>query len=193
MRMADKLRLNDSQKEKFIPLYQEYLEAKAACRPQLVIGKELTDKQLKANMEEMMSVSKKSLKIDKKYYKKLAKVLNAKQLDAIFGVKAQMEKRHKAPGKEMKAMPTRHFGKPGAPQGKHQSPKGFKKGGECKKGQGAHAKGHDCKKKAECKMKDGCKKENKCNKGNACSKADKCKKAATCKKECKKATDCKKG
>ena len=193
-RMADKLRLNDSQKEKFIPLYQEYLEAKAACRPQLVIGKELTDKQLKANMEEMMSVRKKSLKIDKKYYKKFAKVLNAKQLDAIFGVKAQMGKRHKAPGEEMKAMPPRHFGKPGAPQGKHHSPKGLKKGSECKKGHGAQvAKGHDCKKKAECKMKDGCKKENKCNKGNACPKADKCKKAATCKKECKKATDCKKG
>ena len=81
---------------------------KAACRPQLVIGKELTDKQLKANIEEMMSVRKQSLKIDKKYYKKFAKTLNAKQQDAIFRVKAQMEKCHKVPGKEMKALPYRH-------------------------------------------------------------------------------------
>ena len=42
-RMADRLMLDDSQKEKFAPLYKEYLEAKAACRPQLVFGKELTD------------------------------------------------------------------------------------------------------------------------------------------------------
>ena len=163
MKMANKLKVDDSQKEKFIELYQEYLEDKAACRPQLVIGKELTDKQVKSNLEEMMSVRKKSLKIDKKYYKKLAKVLNAKQLDMIFGFKAQKEKNRK----DMKAMPPRRFGKPGAPQGKRHMPDMFKKGDDCKK---------------DCRMKDACKKG---------PKADKCKKNADCKKECKKKADCK--
>lgn len=163
MKMANKLKVDDSQKEKFIELYQEYLEDKAACRPQLVIGKELTDKQVKSNLEEMMSVRKKSLKIDKKYYKKLAKVLNAKQLDMIFGFKAQKEKNRK----DMKAMPPRRFGKPSVPQGKRYMPDMFKKGDDCKK---------------DCRMKDACKKG---------PKADKCKKNADCKKECKKKADCK--
>ena len=55
-RMADKLMLNEEQKEKFAPLYKEYLEAKAACRPQLVFGKELTDEQIESNLEQMMDV-----------------------------------------------------------------------------------------------------------------------------------------
>lgn len=184
-RMAKKLMLDDAQKAKFVPLYQDYLEAKAACRPKLVFGKELTDEQIEANLEEMMDVREKSAKIDKKYYKKLSKVLNAKQLDKIFGFKPQMGKQHKAPGKEMKAMPHRHFGKPGAPQGRHHMSKEFKKGGDCKKGHGA-----DCKKGE--KMKHGCKKGNKCVKGDACHKRGECKKANDCKKECPKAKDCEK-
>lgn len=177
-RMADKLMLNEEQKEKFAPLYQEYLEAKAACRPQLVFGKELTDEQIESNLEQMMDVREKSLKIDKKYYKKLSKVLEAKQLDMIFGFKAQMGKRPMPRGKDMKAMPPRHFGKPGAPKGK--CPKEFKKG--------------DCKKAPGCKKVDGCKKDGKCVKADACPRADKCQKRETCKdgKECKMKADCKK-
>ena len=198
-RMADKLMLNEEQKEKFVPLYQEYLEAKAACRPQLVFGNELTDEQIETNLEQMMDVREKSLKIDKKYYKKLSKVLDAKQLDMIFGFKAQMGKRPMPRGKDMKAMPPRHFGKPGAPKGKcHMPKKEFKKSGDCKKGEGCKMndgckKAADCKK---CKMKADCKKEckldGKCAKGDACPKAGECKKDAACKSECPKAKDCKK-
>ncbi len=208
-RMADKLMLNEEQKEKFVPLYQEYLEAKAACRPQLVFGKELTDEQIESNLEQMMDVREKSLKIDKKYYKKLSKVLDAKQLDMIFGFKAQMGKRPMAHGKEMKAMPPRRNGKQGAPHGKcHMPKKEFKKGGDCKKGEGCKMndgckKAADCKKiegackdGKECKMKADCKKEckldGKCAKGDACPKAGECKKDAACKSECPKAKDCNK-
>ena len=207
-RMADKLMLNEEQKEKFAPLYQEYLEAKAACRPQLVFGNELTDEQIETNLEQMMDVREKSLKIDKKYYKKLSKVLEAKQLDMIFGFKAQMGKRPMPHGKDMKAMPPCHFGKPGAPKGKCHMPKEFKKGGDCKKGEGCKMndgckKAAGCKKMEtackdgkECKMKADCKKEckldGKCAKGDACPKAGECKKDAACKSECPKANDCKK-
>lgn len=186
-RMADKLMLNEEQKEKFVPLYQQYLEAKAACRPQLVFGNELTDEQIETNLEQMMDVREKSLKIDKKYYKKLSKVLDAKQLDMIFGFKAQMGKRPMPHGKDMKAMPPRHFGKPGAPKGKcHMPKKEFKKGGDCKKGEG-------------CKMNDGCKKaaackkiEGACKDGKECKMNADCKKDAACKNECPKAKDCNK-
>ena len=197
-RMADKLMLNEEQKEKFVPLYQEYLEAKAACRPQLVFGNELTDEQIETNLEQMMDVREKSLKIDKKYYKKFSKVLDAKQLDMIFGFKAQKNERPMAPGKEMKAMPPRHFGKPGAPQGRHHMPKDFKQGGDRKKGHGCK-KSVDCEKKdavckdgKKCEVKAACKQDGKCTKGEACPKAGICKKDAACKNECPKAKDCKK-
>ena len=185
-RMTDKLKLDESQKEKFAPLYQEYLEAKAACRPQLVFGKELTDEQIEANLEAMMDVREKTLKIDRKYYKKLSKVLDARQLDMIFGFKAQMDKKPKAPGREMKAMPPHNFGKSGAQHGKHPMLKGFRKGGDRHKGHGHRMNGGCknfdavCKDGNECKMKADCKKEckhdGKCAKGDACPKAGECKK-----------------
>ena len=173
-RMTDKLRLDESQKEKFAPLYQEYLEAKAACRPQLVFGKELTDEQIAANLEAMMDVREKTLKIDRKYYKKLSKVLDARQLDMIFGFKAQMNKKPKAPGREMKAMPPHNFGKPGAPHGMRHVSKDFRKGGECRKADGCK-KNDVCRKAADCKKIDG-----------ACKDGKECKMKADCKKECKK-------
>lgn len=173
-RMTDKLRLDESQKEKFAPLYQEYLEAKAACRPQLVFGKELTDEQIEANLEAMMDVREKALKIDRKYYKKLSKVLDARQLDMIFGFKAQMDKKPKAPGREMKAMPPHHFDKPGAPRGMHHVSKDFRMGGECRKTDGCK-KNDVCRKAADCKKMDG-----------ACKDGKECKMKADCKKDCKK-------
>lgn len=173
-RMTDKLRLDESQKEKFAPLYQEYLEAKAACRPQLVFGKELTDEQIEANLEAMMDVREKALKIDRKYYKKLSKVLDARQLDMIFGFKAQMGKKPKAPGREMKAMPPHNFGKPGAPHGMHHVSKDFWMGGECRKADGCK-KNDVCRKAADCKKIYG-----------ACKDGKECKMKADCKKECKK-------
>lgn len=213
-RMADRLMLDDSRNEKFAPLYKEYLEAKAACRPQLVFGKELTDEQIESNLEQMMDVREKSLKIDKKFYKKLSKVLDAKQLDMIFGFKAQMGKRPMAHGKEMKAMTPRRNGKQGTPHGKCHMPKeckqgadckkehGCKKTADCKKMQGACKDGKECKMNADCKKE--CKQGGKCAKGDACPKAEACPKAGECKKdaacksecpkaaECPKAKDCKK-
>ena len=88
-RMAKKLMLKDSKQAKFMSLYKEYLEERAACCPDFAVGEDLTDAQLKSNMKKMLDVRGKNLKLDKKYYKKFARILNEKQLDAIFGFKAQ--------------------------------------------------------------------------------------------------------
>ena len=88
-RMAKKLMLKDSKQAKFMSLYKEYLEERAACCPDFAVGEDLTDAQLKSNMKKMLDVRGKNLKLDKKYYKKFARLLNEKQLDAIFGFKAQ--------------------------------------------------------------------------------------------------------
>ena len=177
-RMTEKLLLDDAKAEKFAQLYQAYLEEKATCRPELVFGEELTDAQIVANIEAMINVREKAVEIDKRYYKKLSKLLNAKQLDMVFGPKAQFGKHPKAHGKGMHGMPPHHMGKPGAPKGK--CPKEFKKG--------------DCKKARGCKKVDGCKKDGKCVKADACPKADKCQKRETCKdgKVCNMKADCKK-
>ena len=166
-RMTDRFLLDDSKAAKFAPLYKEYLEAKAACRPELVLGENLTDAQLEANIEAMLEVREKAVEVDKKYYKKLSKLLNAKQLDMIFGPKAQFGQRFM----HDKGMSSHHFGKSGAP-------KGFRKGG--------HRKAHGCKKDGKCTNGEACPKAGECKKDGACNDG-KCVKG----KACPKATECK--
>ena len=98
-KMADRLLLDESKAKKFVPLYKEYLEAKAECRPELVRGENLSDSQIEDNLEAMMDAREKELEVDKKYYKKFAKVLNAKQLEVLFGCKAKSSKRPMGHGK----------------------------------------------------------------------------------------------
>lgn len=86
-RMQQKLMLDEAAAAEFAPIYKEYLQAKAACRPACVRGKELTDAQIKSNIEARMEARQKTLDVDKKYYGKLSKVLNAKQLNIIFAQK----------------------------------------------------------------------------------------------------------
>lgn len=130
-RMSDKLLLDDSDAKKFEEIYMEYLEAKAACRPECTKGKELTDDQIEANLKAKFEAREKALEVDKKYYKKLSKVLNARQLNVIFGKKA-CDKRRMAPmngGCKMKPCD----GKPGAQNGKCQKAADCPKAKECKK------------------------------------------------------------
>lgn len=91
-KMTERMLLDDSKAEKFEPLYHAYLEEKAACSPQLVEGDDLTDLQLEANMKACLESREKVVEIDKKYYKKFSKLLNAKQLNMIFGEKVQLGK-----------------------------------------------------------------------------------------------------
>ena len=184
-RMTDRFLLDDAKAVKFAPLYQAYLEEKATCRPELVFGEKLTDAQLEANMEAMLEVREKALEIDKKYYKKLSKLLNTKQLDMIFGMQAQFGMRPMG----FEGMPPCHFGKPAAPnekfskefrKGGHKKAPGRKKNGGCKKADECAKAGKDCDMKANCKKE--CKQDGKCNKVEACVTATECENAAVCDK-----------
>ena len=173
-RMNERFLLDDAKAEKFTKLYTAYLKEKAACRPQYVFGEKLTDVQLEANMETMLAVKEKASELDRKYYKKLSKLLNAKQLYLIFGHEIQRAEHPKATGKGMHGMPPHRMGKPGAPKGK--CPKDLKK--------------RDCKKAPDCKKAVDCKKNVCCPKCEACPKALECKMKADCKKECRQEGKC---
>lgn len=84
-KMQKSLMLDDEKAAEFAVLYKEYLLALAECRPEVVRGKVLTDAQIKNNLEARMDAREKALKVEKKYYGKLEKLLNAKQLQKVFG------------------------------------------------------------------------------------------------------------
>ena len=63
-RMTDRLLLDDSKAAKFVPLYQAYLEEKAACRFEPVCGETLTDAQIEANMEGMLKFRENDLAVN---------------------------------------------------------------------------------------------------------------------------------
>ncbi len=130
-RMQNSLMLDDAAAAKFAPIYKEYLLEKANCRPDIVRGKNLSDEQIKKNIEARMDNRQKALDIDRKYYGKLSKILNAKQLNVIFGKKAY-DKRRMAPIKGECKMKPRN-GKPGAQNGKCRKVADCLKAKECKK------------------------------------------------------------
>ena len=84
-KMQKSLMLDDEKAAEFAVLYKEYLLALAECRPEVVRGKVLTDEQIKNNLEARMDAREKALEVEKKYYGKLEKLLNAKQLQKVFG------------------------------------------------------------------------------------------------------------
>ena len=172
-RMTDRFLLDDSKAAKFAPLYKEYLEAKAACRPELLLGENLTDAQLEANIEAMLEVREKAVEVDKKYYKKLSKLLNAKQLDMIFGSKTHFGLRPMGHGKGAHGMSPRHYGKHGVSRDKCPKEKDCMKTHGCKKAMDCKQNCEACPKAAECKKE--CKLNGKCVNGEACPKAAECK------------------
>ena len=171
-RVQKDLMLDDATAAKFAPIYKEYLMEMSKCRPEVVRGKNLSDEQIKKNLKARMEAKEKAVDVEKKYFGKLEKVLNAKQLQKVFSKQDAAPKAGK-----------KQFAKRGKRDGK-----GFVNA-KCRKG----AKMNACE-LGGCKHMDkmaGCKKtecRNECKKAE-CAKAD-CKQA-DCKKECKKA-DCKK-
>ena len=192
-KMQKSLGLDEATAAKFAPLYKEYLQALAKCRPELKRGKELTDEQVKENIEARIDAKKKAAKVEKKYYGKFSKILDAKQLQKLFSepkafnknVKGGFAPQGKRPGPGFAKAPGRKapMMKPGFNKG------GFKKGDFKKRG----FKKMDCPKNVKdgvCKKADSKKCENaKCDKKADCKKVD-CKKATNAK--CEKKTECKK-
>ena len=211
-KMQKSLGLDEATAAKFAPLYKEYIQELAKCRPELKRGKELTDEQVKENIEARIDAKEKAAKVEKKYYGKFSKILDAKQLQKLFSepkasnrnakpgfapqgkrpgqgfAKAPMMKPGFKPGFNKGNFKKGDFRKPGFGKGNFR--KGdFKKRGfnkmDCPKGEKAGAcKQSDCKKceNAKCGKKADCKKVDCKKAGNA-----KCEKKADCKKaDCKK-------
>jgi len=86
--MQKELLLDDATAAKFAPLYKEYLLAMFECMPKCKMQQaqpdELTDKQIIERIETRMAARQKCLDVEKKYYKKLSSILNAKQLLRVF-------------------------------------------------------------------------------------------------------------
>ena len=104
-RMQQKLMLDDKKGAEFASLYKEYLAEMTTCRPKITRGKELSDAEIKGNIEARMDARQKALDIEKKYYSKLSKVLNARQLQVVFGEKQGLKK-----GGDKKFAPRGKFG-----------------------------------------------------------------------------------
>ena len=104
-RMQQKLMLDDKKSAEFAALYKEYLTEMTTCRPKITRGKELSDAEIKGNIEARMDARQKALDIEKKYYSKLSKVLNARQLQVVFGEKQGLKK-----GGDKKFAPRGKFG-----------------------------------------------------------------------------------
>ena len=206
--MKKSLGLDEAKAEKFAPLYKEYIQAMAKCRPELKRGKDLTDEQVKENIEARIKAKKKSAKVEKKYYGKFSKILDAKQLQKLFSEPKAFNKNVKGGFAPQGKRPGQGFAKASgrkAPMMKPGFNKGnFKKGDFRKPGfrKGDFRKGDfkkpgfkkmDCPKNVKngaCKKADCKKCENaKCEKKADCKKVD-CKKAGNAK--CEKKADCKK-
>lgn len=101
-RMANQLMLDDATAAKFAPLYKEYLESLKSCCGQSCCKKAAacpkenatpTDKEIEARIEKRFEMQQQRLDIQKKYYDKFKKILNAKQLEKVFAPKHKMAKK----------------------------------------------------------------------------------------------------
>lgn len=101
-RMANQLMLDDATTAKFAPLYKEYLENLQGCCAQSCYkntatcpksNATLTDKEIEARIEKRFEMQQQRLDIQKKYYDKFKKILNAKQLEKVFAPRPKMAKK----------------------------------------------------------------------------------------------------
>ncbi len=108
-RMSKQLLLDDETTAQFVPVYKEYLEALAQCRPaapdrKQPREKELSDEERDQRMQTRFECQKKRLEVQETYYKKFKAFLTMRQVEKIFNAKPQAPRR--AP---------RHLAKGGAP------------------------------------------------------------------------------
>lgn len=106
--MQKKLFLDEETSAKFVPLYKEYLEAMKQCMPIPKPAKkedmqELTDTQIDKMMQEQFANRKKLIEIQETYYSKFKKILNIRQVEALF--KHDTPKRINRPGPEKRQTP----------------------------------------------------------------------------------------
>lgn len=96
-RMEKQLLLDDETAAKFAPLYKEYIEALAQCRPAAPKEKikprqeKLTDEAIDQRMQARFELQKKRLDVKETYYKKFKEILTMRQVEKIF---APQPKKH---------------------------------------------------------------------------------------------------
>lgn len=116
---AVQLMLDDATTAKFIPLYQEYLDAMKANRESMrtVNGDErkerggenqLTDEELDKMITSRFECQQKRLDIQQKYYNKFKKILTVRQAEKLFkfgqpGIPGHMSHKMQKPGKNAHA------------------------------------------------------------------------------------------
>lgn len=89
-RMEKQLLLDDETAAKFAPLYKEYLETLAQCRPtpqkeEIRARREkLTDEAIDQRMQARFELQKKRLEIKESYYKKFKEILTMRQVEKVF-------------------------------------------------------------------------------------------------------------
>ncbi len=86
-RVAAKLMLDENTTEKFVPLYQEYMQKLAECRtprndnaPQT----ELSDKEIDEEIKARFSAEEQRLDVQKTYYEKFKEILTMRQVRQLF-------------------------------------------------------------------------------------------------------------
>lgn len=86
--LSKELMLDDATASKFETLYKEYSEALKACRPAREEKKQApagrTDEQIKQSIEQRFDMQQKMLDVQKDYFAKFEKILNANQLERLF-------------------------------------------------------------------------------------------------------------
>lgn len=88
-RMQKRLMLSEADAKSFAPVYKEYLMAladtRAVCnKSRKASNNNLTDAQIKENLEKCLANNTKRAELKQTYYKKLSKVLSARQLQVVF-------------------------------------------------------------------------------------------------------------
>ena len=107
MRMNKELLLDDETSAKFLPLYKEYLQALAKCRPAAPDSasrprkSELTDEELDQRMQACFECQKKRIETKETYYAKFKKILTMRQVEKIFAPRPKHPRR--TPGKKAPA------------------------------------------------------------------------------------------
>lgn len=112
---AFQLMLDDATTAKFVPLYQEYLDAMKANRESMKAGKgegrqekgekvQLTDEELDKMMTSRFEYQQKRLDTQKKYYNEFKKILTVRQAGSLFnfdrlGIPGRMPRKMQKPGK----------------------------------------------------------------------------------------------
>ena len=104
--MDKELMLDDETSAKFLPLYKEYLQAMAECRPapaERPRKSELSDEELDKRMQTRFECQKKRIETQETYYAKFKKILTMRQVEKIFAPHPKRfhhapHKAHCAPG-----------------------------------------------------------------------------------------------